>query len=433
MVFSNNRGYDGNTDNLTLIISTPGSDPVAYEVLSPSGYHTNGSIDPTTKGLEFVSLTLNSSVVGNMTEKNVGIWVRATDPQKPLTVSGIYTDQHSADAFLALPTGPVTQTYTYIANSMLWSSETNITSTSALLIVSTQNNTDILIVRREHAGNSNSPQNSVKLRKSYKLTLDWLGTYQIESMWDLTGTTIVSDKPLSVFAGHECTDVPGGVNECNHLFEQIPPTSTWGRFFFLVPSDSTPKTSPLSYRIVSANPFTTVTTTCFSLKSSNHSFTCQSYIATVGSFEQLQMEPDNYCYVSADKPVLVMNYAYHGSSDNGDPYMMMIIPNEQFVVNTTTRFYAHDTFNNHITIVVYQQKPLSKNDIQLDDVDISSKTWTDLYCSEGYLCGYTLSMSIESGIHTLIHDQIPVAVYMYGIKGLQGYVLPATMALRSKL
>ena len=373
------------------------------------------------------------------TERNKGIWVRATDPTKTLIVSGMNYESYTADAFLALPSGPETEEYTYITNSMLWTNRTGSTFPSLILIVGTQDNTVLTITPTEYVvipydlRDPNNPQYVVHPGESYTVTLDRLVTYQIESNLDLTGSKIVSNKPLSVFSSHECTDVPGGVTACDHLFEQVPPTSTWGRFFFLVSSDSLYRTSPEWYRIVSSKPSTTVTITCYELEDSLHSFTYNAYIASVGGFEQFQMDRDNYCYVSADRPVLIMQYAYGGSVNggHGDPFMMMILPTEQYVTNTTFQFYAYYYFTSDITIVALQQTPPSTN-VLLDGVPLISE-WTELYCSEGDLCGYTLRTQIYSGLHTVRHldDLVPVAVYVYGFEYYQGYGYPAAMSLKS--
>ncbi len=43
-----------------------------------------------------------------------------------------------------------------------------------------------------------------------------LETYQIESDTDLTGTGITSSKPLSVFSGSDCAEVPHNRRLCDH-------------------------------------------------------------------------------------------------------------------------------------------------------------------------------------------------------------------------
>jgi len=53
---------------------------------------------------------------------------------------------------------------------------------------------------------------------------------QVRSGSDLTGTKIKSDKPLAVFSGSEWTSV-GYKQMGDHLVEQMPPTSTWGKLF----------------------------------------------------------------------------------------------------------------------------------------------------------------------------------------------------------
>ena len=403
---------------------------------SPYGYYTSGTVYPSSYAYlyPYSSLTVNSD-----TERNKGIRVRATDPSKTLVVSGMNYESYTVDSFLALPTGPVREEYTYISNSMLWTNRTGDTFPSLILIVGTQDNTVLTITPTEYVvipydlRDPNNPQYFVHPGQSYTVTLNALETYQIESNLDLTGSRIVSNKPLSVFAGHECTDVPGAVAYCDHLFEQVPPTNTWGRFFFLVPSESSYRTSPEWYRIVSSKPSTTVSITCFSLEDSLHSFSYQAYIGPVGGFEQFQMERDNYCYVSADKPALVMQYAYGSSVNNGhgDPFMMMILPNEQYVTNATIQFYAFSGFISDITIVVLQQTSPS-NSVLLDSVPLVSD-WVPLYCAEGELCGYTLRWEINNGFHSLRHTSnlVPVAVYVYGFGSYQGYGHPAAMALKS--
>lgn len=45
---------------------------------------------------------------------------------------------------------------------------------------------------------------------------------------DLSGSTITSSKPVAVFSGSECADVPVGTAACDHLEQQLFPVATWG-------------------------------------------------------------------------------------------------------------------------------------------------------------------------------------------------------------
>ena len=69
---------------------------------------------------------------------------------------------------------------------------------------------------------------------SSTITLNSVETYLIASDTDdLTGTRITSSKPLSVFSGSDCANVPQGIEFCDHLVEQVPPTVTWGSKFLV--------------------------------------------------------------------------------------------------------------------------------------------------------------------------------------------------------
>jgi len=57
---------------------------------------------------------------------------------------------------------------------------------------------------------------------------------------DLTGASIDTSAPAAVFSGHECTSVPIERQACDHIEEQLFPTTAWGDAYAV---------SPLRYRL----------------------------------------------------------------------------------------------------------------------------------------------------------------------------------------
>src|SRR5207249_2363377 len=68
-------------------------------------------------------------------------------------------------------------------------------------------------------------------------------TYLVQStgldigMSDLTGTHIVSTKPIGLISGHQRCRIPvdGHGNSKDHIMEMIPPLSAWGTEYYDVP------------------------------------------------------------------------------------------------------------------------------------------------------------------------------------------------------
>ncbi len=55
---------------------------------------------------------------------------------------------------------------------------------------------------------------------------------------DLTGSNVVADKPVAVFGGHECAQVPAGVTACDTLLEQMIPTDKLSKTYLLAASQA---------------------------------------------------------------------------------------------------------------------------------------------------------------------------------------------------
>jgi hypothetical protein len=55
-----------------------------------------------------------------------------------------------------------------------------------------------------------------------QVTLNAGQTYMFTANAELSGSRVLSDKPVAVFSGNRCTNIPIGNSACDHIVEQIP-------------------------------------------------------------------------------------------------------------------------------------------------------------------------------------------------------------------
>lgn len=77
---------------------------------------------------------------------------------------------------------------------------------------------------------------------------------------DFSGMEVVSDRPVGVFAGSECGNVPIDNEYCDHLEQQMYPVDTWGTSF-VAASFARRGTEPDVWRVMAAEDGTVVRTT----------------------------------------------------------------------------------------------------------------------------------------------------------------------------
>lgn len=67
-------------------------------------------------------------------------------------------------------------------------------------------------------------------------------TYMFSAGAELTGSRVTSDKPIAVFSGNQCANIPSNNTACDHLIEQIPSVDLLSTNYLLA---KTPRTGPL--------------------------------------------------------------------------------------------------------------------------------------------------------------------------------------------
>ncbi len=338
-----------------------------------------------------VALPLEAQLTESNTLQGKGILVTA---DATITVQGLSSEHHSSDAFLALPRSGLGTEYVVLSYP---SNGTN------FAVVSTEDNTRVSIIPNATAGSR--PRGQV-----YTLTLNRGQTYQLRSTVagtpDLSGSIITSDKPIAVFGGHRCADVPdSSVDGCNYLVEQLPPTRTWGRSFV---------TQPLSGR--KADTFRVVAMAANTQVRINGTLA-----ATLGRGQVYQRPIQGPATITSTHPVLVAQYSHGATSDGAaaDPFMVLVPPTEQFltryVLTTPT-----SGFERHYLNVVVPDAALGA--VLLDGVAVPAARFTPIGTS-----GFSgAQLHISAGVHQL-SASLAFGVTVYGYAPRDGYGAPGGM------
>ena len=124
---------------------------------------------------------------------------------------------------------------------------------SSVLIVGTSNDTLLKLTVTQLVTTRVGDANATTLipGREYSFVVNRLQTVYLSSTNDLTGTRIVTSKPVSVFSGHGYTGIPWDTYPRSYLIEQMPPTTLWGNVYYVIPF-----TNPLSgyaVKVLAAN------------------------------------------------------------------------------------------------------------------------------------------------------------------------------------
>jgi hypothetical protein len=78
-------------------------------------------------------------------------------------------------------------------------------------------------------------------------------TYNVATTGDCTGLSVTSTQPIAVYSGLDCAYVPydvSAVKSCDHIVEQVPPTSQYGTQFIVTNPQGRNLLVGFQYRVV---------------------------------------------------------------------------------------------------------------------------------------------------------------------------------------
>lgn len=351
-----------------------------------------------------IDLPLGAEVQGSEVIADLGIRVTADqeialyllNPGEPVT---------SNDAYLALPVDVLGSEYMVISwPDTLFGVGLPGVGSAEIAIVAPTDGTDVTII----------PSVDIGLHPAgipYTIILDALQTYTLQTNsvgGDLTGTVIQSTQPVAVFAGNRCVSLPDATcGFCDHLAEQLPPTSTWGQEFNVFPLAQQQGNNFL--RVVASQNGTAVLVDGVT-------------VATLNQGQVQEIPITSPVIISTSAPALIAQFAkgQNCSSALGDPFMTLVAANSQFLF--AYNFVAPSSYPANFANVIVPTSALRT--LVLDGVPVDPALFSPI--GVGPYSGAALPLT--TGPHRLSNSD-PFGVNIYGFGPVVSYGYPAGLAL----
>jgi hypothetical protein len=324
---------------------------------------------------------------------------------KPVNVYAINWDANSADVSLIYPLESLGNDYF----AMCYTPHLSVNGrNSEFLVVASADSTSVTItptVVTDKLKPANVP---------FKITLNKGELYQVQSMntnmpgqGDLTGSHIISDKPVAVYGGSLSTTVPAtpGISAWDHLYEQMPPVNTWGREYYAAPLATRQADR---YRVMASVNQTKV-------------WIGNQPPVTIdrGAYHEFTLSGNDPSRIFADKPIMVAQYSQSRSTDNvkdGDPFMIILSPVSQTKNDVTFVTYTSNQIKTYYVNIITLTSETAN--IQLDGAGIGNQ----FKPFPGNKYSYA-QIAIGFGTYRLrnTNSRGGFLAYVYGFGGVESY------------
>ncbi len=379
--------------------------------------------------------------------------IKLTSPD-PISVYAMNGKRYSSDGYLAIPVANFGNKHLHNSYYDYFLSGRGHELGAGFVIVASENNTKITMkLRGIGKGMAETYQGGHDIGDVLRTTLDEGETYMVRGdgttrgMYDLSGSSIESNKPVGVFSFHMRTDIPSWDVRPgrDHIIEMVPPVSTWGKKAVSVEFKRETDKGDF-FRIMCAEPNTKIEAAWYDKDT-------KELIKRIGPLT-LKNEGDFYQYWhgfgqpgdehkgvrgtsiwKADKPIQVYQYTYSHHFDNTmlfDPLMILVMPREQFVQETVFQTPSHKKYvNNYFNIIAFHD-PEDKEMKDLKSIEIDGKPIHSI--NSQFLLNkipttnlYWIKIRVDPGSHH-VTSNTEFSGYIYGFQKVDSYGWPACTA-----
>ena len=415
---------------LCLYVTTAEEWPVPFNISAPA---TDYNASRVARYGEVVKFEFESSnyALRSTRERGKVITIR-TESNGKLIVYGGNLQGSTSDTFLVLPKQEYVQqnSYKYIAVSYF----TRLSQYhSSAAIIAQYNDTQLSITSKVDI----TIDDTLTLTgAATNITLQEGETLLVQSQHDLTGLLVASNNPLAMMSGHECANVPTSTTGCDHLVEQIPPVSSWGRTFATAPLKG--RQAYDVFRILASENLTMVEVQCtLSADQPTLYNTTSTYMINEGNFVEFRVSSSQYCWIEGSGNILVVQYSAGYTADRltGDPTMIIVPAVSQYCNHYSLPTFQPDdnsfTFSHYMNVFIlaqyYQPEQIFFDNQQLSSTNLNFTAIKQ----DGTPQVYAAQVDLTEGVHTLRHADVDatLGVIMYGFGSSNSYGHPGGFCL----
>ena len=370
-----------------------------------------------------------------------GIHIKTLNGKK-IVVFGHNEEEASNDAYLALPVIklPEGRPHQYILASI--KGDLGTAEDSVALIIGAENNTKIVIKPSVTILNHFAP-----LHRFIPVAPDSLNTITIQKFQtvylqvhggDISGTCITANKPISVFSGHECADVPLSSEPCDMLIEQIPPIDTWGSEVVTIPLKT--KEGDI-IKVIASQDATRVNVTHTNIDDgtvTRH----DTFSLNAGQFKELLIK--DFGLIQSDSPIAVFQFARSFLADGvitSDPLMLLVPPHGQYrnsyaVATAPFEPSLATSLAGRVAYVNYTNIAVPAEFFNLSSLIINNKlanasAFKPIRRADKSIWGYGAQLLLDEGAQVIKHQDpnSVLSVTIYGFSNQQSWGCTGGMGL----
>jgi gliding motility-associated-like protein len=307
----------------------------------------------------------------------------------PISVHMRDSYQYTSDGSIVWPTDLLGSYYTVHA----WQS---FVRPGYFLIVATEDNTSVNITP------SANTTGGAPAGVSFNININQGDAYMVTSTGDLTGSTVDADKPIAVFGGNECANVPDICSACDFLIEQQLPDDKLGTEYVAA---LTPTRFEDVIQILAINNGTDV-------------YLNGALIATLNAGQSVWSQVYDAVHIEGSQPISVGQFCVGTSCDgvvDADPMMILLMPTGQLPGGV--RFSTINSANLTSHWVSIMVETVGINDVFVNGVNVPAAFFTAVPAAPDWSYAY---VPLSSGSH-IVESAYSFTAYASGFGNYDSY------------